>query len=126
MKHIQNYSVRKPFYSRVAVVQYSLATLQQITSSETSSVVVDEARRFFLKFSFLLHKISQIRSKITFKISTFTSTNKKHRFITSIIRSNMNQGNSQRIYNIKQGRTYHQECPLPSQNRRRKSLQRNH
>ena len=58
----------------------------------------------FLTSSFLLDKISQICSKITLKASTSTSTNKKHHFITSIIRSNMHKRNSQRIYNIKQGR----------------------
>ena len=41
---------------------------------------------------------------MTIKASTFTSTNKKHHSITSIIRSNMNKRNSQHIYNIKQGR----------------------
>ena len=62
--------------------------------------------------SFLLDNISQICSKITLKTSTFTSTNKKHHFITSIIRSNMNRRNSQRIYNIKQGRNVSSGMPL--------------
>ena len=61
-------------------------------------------KTLFLTSSFLLDKIGQICSKITLKASTFTSTNKKHHFITSIIRSNMNERYSQRIYNIKQGR----------------------
>ena len=43
-------------------------------------------------------------NKITLKASTLTSTKQKDHFITSIIRSNMNKRNSQRIYNIKQSR----------------------
>ena len=76
--------------------------------------------------SFLLDKISQICSKITLKTFTFTSTNKKHHFITSIIRSNMNKRNSQRIYNIKQGRNVSSGMSVASQDRRRKLLQINH
>ena len=68
--------------------------------------------RRFLTSSFLLDKISQICSKITLKTSSFTSTNKKHHFITSNVRSNMNKRNSQRIYNIKQGRNVSSEMSV--------------
>ena len=61
-------------------------------------------RMLFLTSSFLPDKNSQICIKIALRTTTFTSTNKKHHFITSIICSNMNKRHSQHIYNIKQSR----------------------
>ena len=83
-------------------VQHCVMELEFTNSWQCSDC---RGKTLFLTSSFLLDKISQICSKITLKTSTFTSTNKKHHFITSIIRSNMNKRNSQRIYNTKQSRS---------------------